>query len=45
LFPLARDAVARVGAERSELRELWDESDDTTWRDLLVTLERRLGTR
>ncbi len=44
LFPLARDAVARVGSERSELRDLWDESDDTTWRDLVVALERRLGT-
>ena len=40
---LAKQAVARVGAEDSELVELWADADEATWRSTLEDLDRRLG--
>ena len=44
LIPLARDAVARVSGEQSELKEQWESSNDAQWPQLMFALERRLGT-
>jgi hypothetical protein len=41
---LARQAVDRVArGERSELRELWDESNPAAWRAAVADLEKRLA--
>ena len=41
--PMAREAVARVEAVDSELRELWEESDQLdAWRDAMTDLRARL---
>jgi hypothetical protein len=45
LVPMAREAVERVRGE-SELKELWDESDEAPkWYGTLDDLERRLNGR
>jgi uncharacterized protein DUF4259 len=38
----ARNAIDRVLGEESELRELWEENDDDSWRRNLEDLQRRL---
>ena len=43
-LPLARQAVARVArGERSELRELWSESNIGAWQAAVADLEKRLS--
>lgn len=43
LTAIARQAVAAIG-ERSELRDLWDESSDAQiWRDSIADLQNRLA--
>jgi uncharacterized protein DUF4259 len=43
-LPLARQAVARVArGERSELRDLWQESNAGAWQAAISDLENRLG--
>jgi uncharacterized protein DUF4259 len=45
LTDLARRAVLRVTARNSELAELWDEADSSSWRSAMAALHDKLGAQ